>query len=272
MPGKLPVTKLFSVDMGKGACCDCGQLAETQFVLTSGKGEAKRLAVEAKRARALHSTASDVCCGQCIAKRIAAKGLFVTEQLKYSPIKFERVTLDLKCLDCGKEVKFGDWAHFHSETGTAICTVCGVKRGWTDKTIAQNTVKLLELKADLTAVRKRVKVESQGLFLIEEKVVLHQIGEGYNELEKQIEGAIARLQSYFNAIATPQEKEVLQGLEAEIRRLQDLAREIKQEFDARLFWLDKNEQKVKVAQRAMSDEELEALQQAEGSGAGVPSQ
>jgi hypothetical protein len=250
--------------MPKGVC-DCGAKAEKQFVLSTGKGEAKRLAAEAKRARAAGGSAPDVCCGDCIAKRIAERGLFVTEELKHKPIKFERVTFNTKCLDCGKDLPFGYYAHFHADSGCAICVDCGVKRGWSDKAIAQNSAKLQELKADLAALRKRVKVESQGLFLIEEKVGLHQIGEGYNELEKQIEGALAKLQSYLFAVATPQEKALLQELEGEIRRLQDLAREIKLEFDARLFWLDKNQQKVKNAQAAMSDEELEVLQQGSGS-------
>ncbi len=269
MPGKLPETKLYSVDMGMGACCDCGRQAETQFVVATGIGEAKRLSIEAKRARAVHSTAPNVVCGLCTANRISAKGLFVTEMLKYSPIKFERVTIDTHCLDCKKPVGFGDWAHFHAETGTAICVDCGALRGWSDKALASGRAQLQELKATLAALRKRVKVESQGLYLIESRVGLHQIGEGYIELEKQIESTIARLQSFFDAVATPQETAILQNLEREIRRLQDLAKSIKEEFDVRLFWLDKQQQKVKNAQAAMSDEELQELQHAPG--AEVPS-
>lgn len=271
----LPETKLFSVDMEKDAFCDCGNKAEIQFVLTTGKGEAHRLAMEAKRARAAHSSAPDVCCGQCIAKKIVAKGLFVTELLKYSPIKFERITMDLKCLDCGRPLPFGAWAHFHSESGCAICVDCGTKRGWSDKAIATNNAKLQELKAELSALRKRVKIESQGLYLIEEKVELHKIGQNYGELEKLIEGTVAKIEDYFNHmgnLATAEEKTVLQGLAQEIRRLQDFALSIKQEFDARLFWLDKNEHKVKVSQAAMSDEDLEALNDAPGNRSEVPSQ
>ncbi len=273
MLGDLPSTKLYSVELGSGAFCDCGRQAETQFVLATGKGEAKRLAVEAKRARVLGSKAPDVCCGICIAKRIADQEFYVTESLKYSPIKFERVTMNLKCLDCGKDLPFGFWAHFHAESGCAICVDCGAKRGWSDKAIATNNAKLQELKAELAALRKRVKVESQGLYLIQEKVGLHQIGEGYNELEKQIEGAIDKLQSYFNSVATPEEKVVLQGLEREVRRLQDLAVSIKQEFDARLFWLDKNEHRVKTAQAAISqqDDEDQEMRQAPAAGSEVPS-
>jgi hypothetical protein len=255
MPGKIPETKLFSVDMGKGAFCDCGKQAETQFVISTGKGEAKRLAVEAKKARAANSTASDVCCGLCIAKRIAAKGLFITEMLKYSPIKFERVTLDLPCLDCSKPINFGDWAHFHSESSSAICVDCGAKRGWSDKAMASHNAKLQELKTELSALRKRVKVEAQGLYIIEEKIELHQIGENYKELEKQIEVAIAKLWDYFNSLATSEEKATLKGLEKEIRRLQNFALEIKREIDTRLFWLDKNEQRVKVTQGSMANDD-----------------
>jgi hypothetical protein len=235
--------------MGKGSCCDCGKLAETQFVITYSKVEAKRLALEAKKARALGSKAPDVVCGLCVAKAIAAKGLFVSEVLKYSPIKLDRVTLDLDCLDCGKLLPFGTYAYFHADSGKTICVECGVKRGWTDKARATSSVKLLELKADIVACRKRFKIESEGLYLLEEKVDLHQLAESYIELEKRILGAVDKLESYLNAVATPEEKVILQSLEKEVQGLQDLALEISNEFKARLFLLDKAERQRKMVEK-----------------------
>ena len=274
----LPDTKLFAVDMGKDAFCDCGRQAETQFVITTGKGEAQRLGVEARKARKLKSKAPDVVCGLCVADMIAAKGLFVSEVLKYSPIKLDRVTFDLKCLDCGKPLPFGTYAHFHADSGQAICVGCGVKRGWTDKARANSTVKMLELREDIKALRKRYKIEAEGLYLLEEKVDLHQLAESYIELEKQILGAVSKLESYLQAVATPQEKAILEGLEREIHGLQDLALEISNEFKSRLFLLDKAERNRKMVQKifetadAETEEELENIRQADAAQAEVPRQ
>ncbi len=265
--------RLFSVEMGKGAFCDCGRQAETQFVITSGKGEAKRLAAEAKTARKLGSKAADVCCSLCIAQCIVVKGLFVTELMKYSPIKFDRVTFDVKCADCGRDLSFGTWAHFHAESGQAICVDCGAKRGWSDKSLAVNNVKQLELKAELSALRKRIKIEAQGLSLIEEKVDLCRFAESYNELEKQVLGAVAKLESYLNAVPCgSQEKAILQGLEREVQELHSLASTIKQEIATRLFWLEKVGKKNQIERTSLQDDddELDKIRQADAAEAEVP--
>ena len=274
---KLPDNKLFAVDMPKGSFCDCGRQAEIQFVITTGKGEAKRLAAEAKKARSLGSKASDVVCGLCVAKMIADRGLFVSEVMKHSPIKLERVTDDTVCLDCQKPLPYGTYAHFHADSGQAICVECGARRGWTDKARATSSVKLLELKADITALRKRYKIEAEGLYLLEEKVDLHQLAESYIELEKRINGAIAKLESYLNAVATPEEKVILKSLEREINALQDLALEISNEFKARLFLLDKAERQRKMVEKIFESadaafEEEQGQRLAEGSEAEVPAE
>lgn len=268
----LPETKLFSVDMGRDAFCDCGRKAEVQFVITTTNKEAKRLAAEVKKVRKVGGKASDVVCGLCVANVISARGLFVSEVLRHSSIKFERVTDDTVCLDCGKSLPYGTWAHFHADSGRAICIECGVKRGWSDKSIASLSVKSLELRKELAALRRRIRVESDGLGLIEEKVALCQIGEGYKELEVQITATMAKLESYFGAVATPEERVVLQGLERSIHELQDLALSIKQEIDTRLFWLDKSDKKNRVAKAALEveDEEVEQMRQAPGAGSEVP--
>jgi hypothetical protein len=260
--------------MPSGSVCDCGASAETQYVITHSKAEAKRLGKEAQKARVLGSKLADVACGVCIAKLIAVKNLVISEGLKYSPIKLDRVTLDLKCLDCSKPLPFGTYAHFHAESGQAICCDCGAKRGWTDKARATSSVKLLELKADIIAVRKRYKVEAEGLYLLEEKVDLHQLAESYIELEKQILGAVDKLESYLNAVATSKEKAILESLEREIMGLQDLALEISNEFKSRLFLLDKAERARKMVEKIFENadaafEEEQAQRQAEGANAEV---
>ena len=196
MPG-IPQTKLFSVDMGKGAFCDCGKQADMQFVIAENKGAAKKSAAEAKRARTLGSKAPGVSCGLCAAKWIVAKEFFVTEVLKHTSIKWERIPESLSCLDCGKPLPFGAWAHYHTDSGQAICGDCGVHRGWTDKTLANLHVKAAEIKADIVSLRKRYKTEVEGLYLLEEKVDLHQLAQSYIELEKKI------VASYFDAGILP---------------------------------------------------------------------
>jgi hypothetical protein len=273
-----PETKLYSVDMGKGACCDCGKQAETQFVIASGKGKAKKIAAEAKRARALGSKFSDVCCGLCIAKRIVDKQLFVTEVLKHSPIKWERISISTFCLDCKKPLHYGAWAHFHADSGQAICGDCGVHRGWTDKTLANLQVKTAEIKADIVSLRKRYKTEVEGLYLLEEKVDLHQLAQSYIELESKIVGIISKLESYLNAVATSEEKVILESLEREINVLQDLAQEVSNAFKVRLFLLDEAERKHKMVKKvfdsadAAKEEELDQLRQSEGGMAEVPAE
>ena len=241
--------------MPKGSFCDCGKQAETQFVITTGKGEAKRLAREASKARSIGSKAPDVCCGLCIANKIVAKGLFVSEVLKYSPIKLDRITFDGKCLDCGKPLPFGTYAHCH-ESGNVICVECGIKRGWTDKARALATVKLMELKEDIKALRKRHKIEAEGLHLLEQKVDLHQVTQNYKAIELQVTTTISKLESYLNSVATDQEKAILQSLEMEIPQLQDLLLEIKKEFDTRLFLMDRAERKHKMVEKVMDSADV----------------
>lgn len=272
----LPQTKLFSVDMPQGSLCDCGQKAETQFVLTTGVKEAKRLASEAKKARAAGCQASDVCCGVCIAKRVAEKGLFVTEVLKHSPIKWERVTDDLVCEDCGKSLPFGSHAHFHAESHRAICGDCGVRRGWTDATLASLEVQLAEKKADIITCRKRFKVEVEGLYILREKIDVYKLADSYAILEGKITGAMALLASYLNAVATTQEKSILDRLEEEIYALQDLAKKINEELRVRLFVLEKAERQRQMAMKvfetadAAVEEELEQARLAAGAHSEVP--
>ncbi|MDD4979632.1 MAG: hypothetical protein PHI29_13480 [Gallionella sp.] len=271
MPADLQ-NKLIAVQMPKDSKCDCGWRAETQFVLAPTKKEAHRLAVEASKTRKLGGKFKDVCCGNCIAERIAERELFITESLKYSPIKLDRVTLDLKCLDCGAEIPFGHWAHFHADSGNAICIECGAKRGWTDKTIAVHNVKLHELKQDLSALRKRIKIESEGLFLLESKVKLNEIGESYQELERQLKNSVLTIESFVKALATPEEKKVLEQLAKELPVLNKLALEIKHELDVRLFWLDKRQGKnvSDMAAIDLEEEELERERNAEHAMAQVP--
>lgn len=259
--------KLFAVDMPEDALCDCGANAETQFVIASSKKKANQQAKEAQKARDAGGNSPNVACGECIARKIVDQGLIIAElmKVKHTEIKLMRVTFDVKCCaeGCGKPLPFGTWAHFHQDSGLAICVECGAKRGWTDKARATSSVKMLELKEDIKALRKRYRVEAEGLYLLEEKVDLHQVAENYIELERQITGAIAKLESYLNSVATPQEKVILQSLEKEIHELQDIALEIKKEFDARLFLLDKAERQRKMVQKIFADSDAEREAEAE---------
>ena len=208
MPG-LPESKLFAVSMGKDAVCDCGADAETQYCLAYGKKDASRLAAAAKDSRKAGDKAPDVACGSCIAGRIASKNLFVMEVMKHSPIKWERVTDDLKCEDCGEPILFGVHAHFHAASGRAICGSCGVRRGWSDSKVAKDSVVIFEQKETLKALRRRVGLEKQELAVLEGKKELHKIGEGYDGLGAELAKSIGLLNSFVDSLATPQEKQVL---------------------------------------------------------------
>ena len=249
--------KLFAVKMPADATCDCGVEAETQFAIAVSKKEAAQLGKEVQRARDLGSKASDVVCGLCIARRISDKGLIVAEIMKYSPIKLDRVTFDTECVDCTKKLPFGTYAHFHADSGQAICVECGAKRGWTDKARASTTVKMLELKEDIKSLRKRFKVEAEGLYLLESTVDLHQVAQNYVELDRQINGALAKLSSYLESVATPEEKRILEELAKGIRDLQDIAQEIKKEFENRLFLMDRAERNHKMLQKVFADADSE---------------
>ncbi len=248
-------TKLFSVAMGEDALCDCGQAAETQFVIATGVKEAKNQASQAKKARVAGERVSDVCCGVCVAQRIAQRGFFVTEVMKHSPIKWERVTDDLKCEDCGAPIPFGVQAHFHAASNRAICGPCGVRRGWSDSKVALDRVVAFELKETLAALRRMVAARQLELSVAEGKISLHKIGESYLELGGQIEAAVGRLNSFLEAVATPGERVLLEEFKGEIIRLQTFALSVKEEYDTRLFFLEKNQVKVNLACGAASTPE-----------------
>jgi len=244
--------KLFSVDM-PGCDCDCGAPAETQYVIALNSKEAKKLAKEAAKARINGQSVPDVCCGECVAAKIASKGFFVSEKLKQNSIKWERVTHDTVCLDCGKQLSFGSWAHFHADSGQAICGDCGVNRGWSDKTLAKLRVQFAEVKQDIISVRKRYKIEVEGLHLLEQKVDLHLVTENYRAIELEITKMLSKLDSYFNTCVTSQEKAILQGLKDELPKLQDTLLAIKTEFDTRLFLMDRAERKHRIIEKVFEE-------------------
>jgi hypothetical protein len=114
------------------------------------------------------------------------------------------------------------------------------------------------------------------LYLLEEKVDLHQLAQSYIELENKIVATISKLESYLNAVATGREKVILEGLEREINVLQDLAQEVSNAFKVRLLLLDEAERKHKIVKKIFDsadsarEAELEELRHAEGSMAEVP--
>jgi hypothetical protein len=236
--------------MGKDAVCDCGASAETQYCLASGKREAQQLAAEAKKLRKLGLPAPAVVCGVCIASRIASKNLFVTEVMKHFPIKWERVTDDLKCEDCGTPIPFGVHAHFHAVSNRAICGSCGVLRGWSDSKVASDRVVAFELKETLAALRRRVGFAQEILAVAEGKIELHKIGESMIGLGGEVSKAVGLINSFVDSLATPAEKQVLLDMKCEVVRLANLLQSVKEEFDARLFFLDKAQEKVNLASGA----------------------
>jgi uncharacterized protein YjhX (UPF0386 family) len=243
--------------MGAKAVCDCGAATPIQFAIALSKKDATKLGKDVQATRARGDRSSDVVCGACMSRRISEKRLIVAEVLKYSPIKLERVTFDTECVDCTKKLPFGTYAHFHAESGQAICTACGTKRGWTEKDRAMHSVKMLELKEDIKALHKRYVVEAQGLHLLEEKVDLHQVAQLYIELESKVTTAVSRLNSYLlQGIALPQESKILQELARLIPDLLSMAAEIKRELTCGFScWTRRATQKMLQKVFAESDAE-----------------
>jgi hypothetical protein len=222
--------------MGAKAVCSCGAAAPIQFTIACSKAEANELKESAVAARAQGEKVSNVACGVCISNLIAAERFVVSDRLAGSPIKLDRVPFDTVCVDCGGKIPFGQYAHFHADSGQAICTGCGAKRAWTEKDRAVHSVKMLEL---------------------------HQVAQLYIELESKVTAAVSRLNSYLlQGIASPEESRILQELARLIPDLLSMAAEIKREFDMRLFLLDKAERTQKMLQKvfAESDAETEEAQ------------
>jgi DNA-directed RNA polymerase subunit RPC12/RpoP len=251
--------RLFALKMSAKAVCSCGAAASVQFAIACSKAEANELKEKAIAARAMGEKVSDVACGVCVSNRIVKERLIVSDRLAGSSIKLDRVPFDTVCVDCGAKIPFGQYAHFHADSGQAICTACGAKRAWTEKDRAVHSVKMLEIKEDIKALHKRYVIEAQGLHLLEEKVDLHQVAQLYVELESKVTAAVFRLNSYLlQGLASPEETKILQELARLVPELLSMAAEIKRELDARLFLMDKAERTQKMLQKVFAEADSEA--------------
>jgi len=165
-------------------------------------------------------------------------------------VKLMRSPIDTHCGDCKKEIAFGIWVYYQTDSGDAVCVECGVKKGWTSKQRVNQIVTALELKEDIKALRKQSKIEADGLVMLKDKIDLYRLGERDPELEQQITKLISVVEDYLRQCASVPEKEGLSNVFKAIEECQELQKEIREQVERRLF-LDRNIVKKKKAQAAI---------------------
>ncbi len=171
-------------------------------------------------------------------------------------IKFTRVPIkNAVCGDCKRPVSWGVWAHYQESTGEVVCQSCGLKRGWQEKDIANYILKKRELQEDLKALRSRIKIEGDALYLLTEKVDLTRFGERYLDLERQIHKSLDSVQSFIEKVATPEEKTALRKVYDVTDETRQVQKEIKEELDMRLFLIQRAERKKKHLEKIIDVEE-----------------
>ena len=102
------------------------------------------------------------------------------------PIKLMRSPINTNCESCKEQILFGVYAYFDSETNSAMCIECGVKRGWTDKSRVKQIVSLLELREDVRSLKGEKKEVAESLQRMKQQFNLFKLGEHDLELEKEI--------------------------------------------------------------------------------------
>jgi len=166
-------------------------------------------------------------------------------------IKLMRSPIDTHCGDCEKELPFGIWVYYQTDSGDAVCVECGVKKGWTSKQRVNQIVTALELKEDIKALRKQSKIEADGLVMLKDKIDLYRLGERDPELEQQITKLISVVEDYLRQCASVPEKEGLSKVFKSIEECQGLQKEIRDQIESRLFLMDRRAAKKKKAQAAI---------------------
>lgn len=164
-------------------------------------------------------------------------------------VKLMRLPIDTHCGDkeCMKALPFGAWAYYDPDEMRAICPECGVKRGWSPKDRINQLITRLELQEDIKALRQQRKIEMDALYLLQEKIDLHRLGERDIEFEQQIVNLMNLVKDYLQHCGSASEKEALQKVFDAIRETQELQREVREQVESRLFLLDRRERKKEKA-------------------------
>lgn len=160
-------------------------------------------------------------------------------------VQLMRCPIDTICGDCQKALVFGVWVYYNSETGDAICPECGVKRGWTSKQRVKQLIKALELKTDITALRRQRKIESTKLMMLKEQINMHKLGVRDLDIEKGIIELMDTVQDYLRQCGTEKEAEAFNQMFDVMRQNQELQKEVREEISTWMFLLGKEKKKLK---------------------------
>jgi len=159
-------------------------------------------------------------------------------------VKLMRSPIDTNCVGCGCKVAFGVWVYYESTTGNALCVECAVKKGWTPKERVNQLIQKLELQEDIKALTKQRKIESDALLLVKREHELHAMGKRDLELEGQITRLMATVEDYLKSCGSEGEKKALKNVFDEVRKAQELQKEVRDAIQNRLFLLERRKSKL----------------------------
>ena len=159
-------------------------------------------------------------------------------------VKLIRSPIDTNCVHCPAKIPFGIWVYYEPTTGNAICITCATTKGWMSKERVNQLIKKLELQEDVKALRKQRKIETDALLLVRRELDLNEIMKKDRELEGQIVKLMQHVEEYLKAAGEKEEKKILKNVFDEIRRTQELQKEIRELVKDRLFLLERRKRKL----------------------------
>ena len=174
-------------------------------------------------------------------------------------VQLLRVPINTTCLDCDAAIKFGAFAYFVEDTNDTLCIECGTKRGWSSKERVKQLIKELESKERLKAIKEQTRIELSTLMYYKKSINLFKLGENDITLENQIINLIKMANDYLLHVGNPEEKELFKKLQFEVRKTQEMQKQIREEIHSQIFLLEK--EKVKRKRKLLfPDEDREAEQ------------
>lgn len=172
-----------------------------------------------------------------------------------------RVPINTNCADCKTKINFGVYAYYSEQTDDTLCIDCGTKRGWSTKQRVKTVIKNLEAKEELKAIKLQTKIELSTLLYYKKTIDLYKLGENDIQLENQIVTLLKSATDYMEKVATPEEKKTLKKLQFEIRKTQEMQKQIREEIHSRIFLLDKEKKKRKRKLLYQDEEEKKSQEE-----------
>ena len=175
-------------------------------------------------------------------------------------VKLIRSPIDTNCVHCPSKIPFGVWSYYEPTTGNAVCVECATTKGWMSKERVNQLIKKLELQEDIKALRKQRKIETDELLLVRREFDLHEVSRKDRELEGQIVKLMQHVEEYLKSCGEKEEKKILKNVFDEIRKTQDLQKEVRELVKDRIFLLKKRKRKMDLATTFAELEESEQSQ------------